>query len=254
MTDNGVEQIVRSARATIAMLALELRAAQRDADVAERTSGGVVHADDEAHAAARDRLRSALVAKLAERRSELAEQVERARTEASRRVVAAQNEAAELLAAANWRVTQDLAAPSVAADLVGAARQELLEALLAETSPDRPPSSHRTVSEARALMEPGPEAPSHDWPLPPSGDGHAVSEGRLGSTVPASAIWATPVITPPAPSKPEAPETMTEPTLVTRAAAPPAGSSRRARLLHLDVLLPLAAGVVVFVALIAWLG
>lgn len=133
---DDVETLVRAARASIARLSLELRAAEREADEAERASAGMSGPVDEDELR---RARAMLERGVDDRRAELAAEVEQARVDASRQLVAARAEAAAIVASMRNEIRRALghglgteraepAAPEAAAPAASAAPSD----------PDRP--------------------------------------------------------------------------------------------------------------------
>ena len=234
-----VDQVVRSARAGIAILSLQLRSVQQAASVAE------VQEAEWSVDAVRQFLGSSLESRLARRRDEMARELERVRSEAARLV---------------------LATRATAAELVAQAGEETLAVLLAGSTPLPAVPSLRIITERPYPMdEPGrrPEvlAPGHPavrsdpafTAIPPV-------ERSVPDSPPVAAIHEVAVITLPetTTASPVVPPTVVpapvvvaaNPALVSEAPRP----SRVSRFLYADVLLPMVAVLLLLVLLLAWVG
>lgn len=233
--DKDVEELIRSARADLAKLSLELRALQREAATAREalTAGDAEPSLD--LAGAQELLRTGVEARLARRRVERRAEIERAQREASRRIADAEAEASAL---------------------VDAARAELLRALAGSSStPHREPYPTddsewrpRTDPVPPALPSPPPAPPVMDEPQPPSPPRPVLDEAP-----------ASPPDVDRAPPSP--PLAVAEVTVFAAPSPRPAGRPGRGvhrnwwqGLLHLDVLLPLLAVLIVAVVLLAWVA
>lgn len=230
---HAVEELVRSRRATTAMLALQLRAAEHDHP--ERDEPG--QDDDEVDLnAARALLVAALDDRVARRRQELAEQLERERASAATVVSTAQAEAAALVATAS---------------------DERLQVLLDGIQPTSGSTpSLRVVSDADAL------AVAAAVP-------RVSADVELGDAPTAAALT---IAAHPAGGLPAAPVELAAVHAAAIAAASqlirqsesaaspaasqgaPAARTFRGRWLYVDVLLPMVAVVIVLIVLLAWVG
>lgn len=278
--DQDVDALIRTARANIARLSLELRVVLNDATAAESEGdnlGGATIGSD--LIAAREFLRSALDSRIEERRRELASQVEEGRAEAARRIEAAQIEARAL---------------------VDSARAELLAVLLKGTQPAPvtpvdlvthvdpvTPASLRIVAD-QVFRADHPAGANHNGSIPTSGNdaaaGYEVEAPLVQDHDPLlpteAVVTATSAPEQTSPAVPE-PETQQDPDPVAasdgtrepgavRTAEPlltdlpdqlgpqvakaRQGGSYWAKFLYLDVALPLIAVLVVTIVLLAWLG
>ena len=279
--DQDVDALIRTARANIARLSLELRVALKDATVAEGEGGDIDGANIGSDLiAAREFLRSALEPRIEERRRELAAQVEKERAEAARRIEAAQIEAAAL---------------------VDSARAELLAVLLKGTQSE--PVAPAPVAPAAPISPVVPAAPANlrivanrvfpaDHPAGSNGNRSvaaangnglivtepAVESPAVGDHEPAAQAEDTAADPEPQTLEPQTlePQTLEPQTLEPAIAEALAAASQTdepqmfmqelaaggwtqgraywTKFLYLDVALPLIAVLVVTIVLLAWLG
>lgn len=229
------EQVLGLARADLAMLALELRVLRRDLVVAEAASD-LRPAMADLPEGAGELLATALEQRVSRRRSELAVDVDRARTEAARLVTAAHREAAAV---------------------VTAAREEMLAVLLDGSDPRLlDPPILRVVREDRPALEPStpvrheprtaaPVVPAEPAPetVAPVAAVHQAPEAAARATAPAGQ--------PELPGPPADRTSSPQPSPLATASPP---LSLWARYLYADVILPLAAVLIVVVVLLAWVG
>lgn len=226
-----VDQLVRSARAGIAMLSLRLRTVLDEVVVTERASPEV----DLVHA--RELAISSLEKHLWLRRRELAEELEQARADVAFTVTAARSEAAELVAAAS---------------------EETRQILLAGLSPvPAGPPSLRVVSEGAAdAVAPHadssldvPTAPVHESPTASIAAPTAPNDVAAPATATVHIELDASRSRSDAPAEPVAGE-------ATGVNTTAEGSARRgpSRYLYADVVLPMIAVLVVVVVLLAWVG
>lgn len=269
-----VDELVRSARAGVAMLSLRLRTVLNDVAVAERGDPQV----DLFHA--RELARSSLDQHVWGRRRELAEELEQARADAAFTVTAARTEAAELVAAATEETRQILLAglsplppaplglrvvpdgpvspvvpshPSVRqlaesareARLAGASVEPEVAALLIaplfEPEPEREVAPHLDLR----LDEPVQEASARSAAAPA-----APMEVAVPVTQAVYVDVDAPVPLPLGVSESHASGNGTAVGIATEQPAHPALS----RFLYVDVVLPMIAVLVVLVVLLAWVG
>jgi hypothetical protein len=211
--EDEVEALVRAARAGIAMLSLQLRSAQQDAENAEQ------RADERDFSGARELIDASLASWIESRRHLMAQELEQAREDAGDLVSTAHAEAA---------------------DVVARASEESLAVLLAGTRirVDGPAPSLRVV----------PEQPVEPVTAPAPGAHPSVPLVVTPPVVERAAEPAPGVVVEPAPAREPAvaPSTPAEPPTPVPARAKP--------LLHLDVLLPMVAVLVVLIVLLAWVG
>lgn len=148
-----VDHLIRSARADLARLRLQLRTVEREADDAERAAKG----DVDALGLGGD-LRSSIVSGIAQVRAERDADLERAREESRRWLRAAQDEADSILSAAKGDVIRAL---------LGGPRQDSPAVAPVVTPPPPPPppppAPPAPASPAPASPAPPPAAP----PMPP---------------------------------------------------------------------------------------
>lgn len=220
------DELFRSSRAGLAMLALELRVALHEAATAEAAGTTELPVDPLVATEARLLARTSLDDHLVRRRAELAHEVERARVAAARGLSAAQAEATAV---------------------VDEARQELLLVLLdgVDQCPPRGPGLRFDTDPMPpgALLEPpaGPVGePAPEIVAPP-----APSDVGVTGIAPVPAGF---TIEREAPAQPA-------PAIVVAAPLPADDSaSFWARYLYADVVLPLVAVLIVAVVLLAWVG
>jgi hypothetical protein len=268
-----VDELVRTARAGVALLSLQVRNAKEEAS---RAAAASLDWDLDA---ARALLTTTIEERMRARRVQMAQELEATRTDAARLVLATRSEAAAMITAAG---------------------EETLDVLLAGTAP--------AAVEAPSLRAVGGAPPDADADIREVEQPHAASDARgarppepalsvvsvtpLGEPAPMVAPAEAPepvvepdlVVTPPAPAAIPQPTAMIEapgpaPTVcvpvgpasevVTAAAAaaaavaapapapaavPGPGRSRLAQFLYVDVLLPMVAVLVILVVLLAWIG
>lgn len=258
VAEGDLEPHLRAARAELAGLVLRQRAAERAAERLERSDVGAVEPDADAVAAATDRAwavrRAELDAECEQRRVALAADLAEERARAQRVVDDARREAVAVLAAARDRLNGVFAGvepPAVEAPALAApALVEPPAAPLPIAPPATPPAAPLAASPDAPQVAPMVFAymvPSADGgppmlvaaPLPtavPFPGGQAMAPGAV---MPG---W-------PAPFGPTAADSP-----VADADAPAIRVPWRARFLHLDVILPLVAMVIVVVVLLAWMG
>ncbi len=245
--DADVEELMRTARADLAKLSLELRALQREATAAREA----LPADDDEPSldlvSAQELLRTGVEARLARRRVERRAEIERAEHEAARRIADAEAEASAL---------------------VDAARAELLRALAGRSSMPR-----SVQGLAPRTPRPQPVEPEDEFPAASRWEPLAADDADWRSMTEVVPSVAAPSAAPPAPPPPPAPPAVPQvpvtlavveddrPQLRVKAPVPQAGRPSGARrqhrwqgLLHIDVLLPLIAVLIVVVLLLAWLS
>lgn len=153
----NAERVLRSARAEIALLALELRVLCRDVAMAEAEADRRPE-DPELPPGAGELLATALEQRVAARRSELVADAEQARAEAARLVTAAQDEAAAVVAAARDEMLAVLLDGSDPRFLNPPALRVVRDALPALTSSAAPDAS---------APQPAPSSPAARQTLPP---------------------------------------------------------------------------------------
>lgn len=240
-----LDALVRSARAGVANVRLQLRSVQADLERVEHTSGGGDRA------ATRDLLGARLAEQLERRRRELADDLERARQEAALVIANAREEAAAIIAA-RQRATSALTTCKSAA--AGAPLR--VEPPVEEPPVDDPPSEpHHEVD---AQPEPLEQLSGVEREQTPADAPEAVAPPALPLAAPTTLAAAVP-----------APEYLAQVVQAavtaslaslgaTRAAPGPnrvvARAPLRRRLLHLDVVLPLVAISVVLIVLLAWVS
>jgi hypothetical protein len=212
--DEGVEQLMRSTRAELARLSLELRVAGYKADLEEQSQSAIDPASGGFDlSGARRLLQWSLTERLDARRLQLAQELDAARLEAARIVASAHRRADAYVTEAHEGVLGTLLRPG-----------ELLRPL-----PPLPPTvvPHESAPDLAV-------APAVAAPLAPEAT-------PMVAVAPAVAVPApTP---PPTATLPPRPADLDEPR--------PAWWSR---LLYADVLLPLIAVCAVLVVLLAWVG
>ena len=229
-----VDQVVRTARAGIAILSLQLRSVQQAAGVAEAQETAW---PDEA---VREFLGSSLEARLARRRDEMARELDQVRSDAARLV---------------------LATRATAAELVAQAGEETLAVLLAGSTARSAAPSLRIITERlHPPDEPsrGPVALAPDHPVvrtEPAPTAVPRVEQLVPDTSPVAVVHEVAVITLPelanaAPVVPSAVVPAANPAPVSEAPR----SSRVSRFLYADVLLPMVAVLLLLVLLLAWVG
>lgn len=236
--DEGVEELIRAARADVARLSLALRSVRHRADTAARRAADAEScSSDFDPPAARELLRSSLEVSIEARRRDLTTELEQARADATRVVASAQRRADAYVASAQSAAMtallqpgQPLAPlpplpPAVDPDEnalpVFLFRDEAPAPQLVPAAHERSPSADQATAvgfaSILAALQPliaGQSAP----PVAPS----------------ASAGAPAPVLAPPTPKPPR--------------------PSLASRLLFADVLLPLIAVVVIVIVLLAWVG
>lgn len=211
---DGIEhdrnQLIRSDRASIARLSLELRAVRYTADLAEQSQEVIDPAIGGFDlAGGREWLKTALGERVNARRAELAADLDRARDEATRIVASAQRRADQYLGVAHDAVLLALHQPG-------------------EPLPALPPLPPAVVA---VEIEPNPldviEPPAENTAADVGAIVAALQPYLAGLTMPQPARA-------PVPRRPRPP--------------------LKKRLLHIDVLLPLIAVIVVAIVLLAWAG
>jgi hypothetical protein len=231
--DRNVEQLVRSARAGVARLSLELRVARHNAEVAEQR----LDAEDEATIvdlpAARELLRTSLSQAVDLRRAALATEVEEARLEAARIVASAHRRAEAYLAAAH---------DGVLATVIDPARTL---APLPPVPPTVVPDDDPAEPESAPVREGAAVAPVSATALEVAS---ILAALQLHPTTPLQPV-ALPVGVGPAAGPVHAPAPPVPAPVPPRPRVP-----LRSRLMHADVLLPLIAVVAVLLVLLAWVG
>ena len=271
--DQEIQQILRAARADLALLGLKLRTARREADDAERRAREASADGDEVDlAGARALQQQTLRLWIESRRRELAHDLEEARREAMETIAHARREAMEVTVRASDEARRLLDSTGMLApDRVWdrPAPQSPGEAVRAphrETVAD-PPKSSAVPSESMVVSPGSP------------GEEHVEAEPLAAVGVPLAAA-AAPDFAAPAEVQPGvALQEWPAPTEEERWAPPPPtvtpapGQKERRRasvqqsesevvakrrswttFLYLDVLLPLIAVVIVVVVLLAWIG
>ena len=235
--EGEVDALVRAARAGIAMLSLQLRSAQQDAELAES------RAQEHDFVGARELIDASLTHWVESRRLQMAQELEQAREDAVNLVSAAHAEAADVVAQASEESLAVLLAgmrtrPDGGAPGLHVVPEQLVAPVVLPAPRDHPsvpvvlPPSPAPEPQVDLVPEPVPDSAPAPEPVP---QGEVVREA---DTTSAPAV----VVTPAAP-----PSTDGEPA----STSPP---SRLNQLLYLDVLLPLLAVLVVLVVLLAWVG
>lgn len=249
LDEEKAEDLVRAARAGLALLSLQLRSLPTPAPA------GADERDPADAGAAEVLLRTSLERTVDVRRIELRDELEQVRADAAAHVAAARHEAA-----------------TIVADATDATLQVLLQGV----RPVSPGANLRVVTDDHAGRSPVPTvdeeepAPEPEERVrgghPASGFGGAALEGSVtravsaalaevfaagqaavalhGAPTPASTSWTVDVAPPPVPG----PSSPAEP------AAAPATASRLRRFLYVDVVLPMIAVLIVLVILLAWVG
>lgn len=217
-----IERLIGSERAGVTLLSLELRAALRDAEVAEQVDGRV---DLDG---ARELLRTSLDQQLASRRHRLGDQLAQTRMAAAAVVIAAQAEARTLLATASAEVVQVLVQDAALGPVLSA------------------PSLRVVADHSRS---PGESAD----PTSPTAEGAVLA--TVTAAPPAGTLTPAPVAPfPVAPVAPVAPAPCVPAPVEAIVTHAPPDRSGLARYLYLDVVLPLIAVLIVVVVLLAWVG
>jgi len=253
--EGDVDELVRTARAGVAILSLRLRTAQQEADLAARE-----HPVWDL-AAARELVNASVGQRMQTRRVEMADELERARSEAARRVLSARAEAADLIASASEETLAVLLAgaarvePSVAPNLRVVSEPELYVPPAPYVPPARVAEPHPVAMPA-PLAEPEPESPADPLPAAVAGQVRVAVAAAVREVV--AEVVPAPVAEPVSPGVP-APEPASQPTIVTPPSAPAAAATSEdrsgvARFLYLDVLLPMVAVLVLLIVLLAWIG
>ena len=224
--EDDVEQVMRTAKAGIAILSLQLRSLQAEVVADQDTEGEA--ASVEAF------LDECLGRHLDRRRTEMAAELERVRSDAARLVLGARASAAELVAQAG---------------------DESLGSLLALQDPPRLAGvpSLRVISEAppEAAPAPAPAPPlAAVLPPPPAPMGHPAGPGTPATAAPLPPPDVAPLVPQPAVI------TLPEPGNPPAVPAPDRATagSRVSRFLYLDVLLPMVAVLLLVFLLLAWVG
>lgn len=273
-----VEPLIRAARAKVAMLSLQLRSALRDADELEQQMA----AADEPGAVAG--LRSCLDEMVQSRRRELDRVLADERADADRLIDAARSEAAAIIARAaedraarqaeaDQRTRAEAAAPSPSSlapptadagfpPAVGGAEASspALRVVTGEPldehdiEPPVPVPPETPIERASTTAEAAPEGlPEMVGQLIDAAIAAAVTQvlNARGPMTAAAAPWPPAAAGPAAtwPAGAEQPRLSPEPANTVQHREP-----RRRSLLHLDVVLPLLAVLIVFVVLLAWVG
>lgn len=269
-----VDELVRSARAGVAMLSLRLRTALNDLAVAERGHPQVDLGQ------ARDLARSSLDQHVLGRRRELADELEQARADAAFAVTAARTEAAELVAAATEETRQILLAGLGPLPSAPPGLRAVPDGLAGPGLPTHPSVHQLAESErgtrlaaaaveaevAALLSAPRPE-PELEHEVAPNPD--------LRLDVPVQEVQARSATAPVAPMEVAVPATQAvdvggdapvppqrgvsdQPASGngTAAGIAPEQPAHRAlsRFLYVDVVLPMIAVLIVLVVLLAWVG
>lgn len=229
-----VEELVRSARAGVAMLSLRLKAVLNDVAVLERAEP---QADLDAAA---ELARSSLERHITTRRHELADALDQARADAAFDVTAARTEAIEMVATAT---------------------EETREVLLAAVGPVlAPPPNLHVVSDGPSGAAVASHPSVRNVVAPDRAGDEASHRAQPSPAAPIGPSTASP-LSEPAPAVPA--RTTTLPVVVEAAPAPIAGAAQAARdgsgravsrYLYADVVLPMIAVLVVLVVLLAWVG
>jgi len=230
-----VDRMIRSARADMARLSLQLRALKHQETVLEGAAPERDAAETSSERpSAREYLRTDLEARFATRRASLPSEIAQAHAAAARRVLGAHNEAAVL---------------------VSAARDELLRVLGGLRVPASPQETSGTMA-GRSLRSSDGEAvvSSLQPPLlvPDPAEPQVFPGPPVQAVAPPLGDFAAPV--------PLGFETHSTSTTVPAVASPqqktrlPPQRSLRAQFLHVDVVLPLVAVAIVLIVLLAWLS
>jgi len=244
--DDDVQDLLRSARADIARLSLQLRSIRRKADDAERRAGTAALGDEGADiAAARRLLQAGLRDRLDARRRELADELDKARAEAARVVASACRRADAYVAAAHDSVLASVLSPDEGlAPLPRLSPAIDLDDLVGPDDAGAPPTDDIGTGPAPiASPEGAPDIATLPSPF--------AEQGAMAWAA-ATGLPATPYPSPLLPPAAGAglPSGAQAPAQGSRIAGPAPWS----RLLFADVLLPLIAAVVVLVILLAWAG
>jgi hypothetical protein len=280
----SVEPVLRSARGEVASLRLRARAAQR---AAEQSELALAEHDDSGIAAEREARMAQVAAEIEEANRRRDVELAAAREEADALLAAARAEADAEVAAARSELHAVVAALSTGVVAEPVAAEPDVEDAGAPGAPDEQPDDEPVLPPAAAYPPPGAMPftgpPSSPVPtVPPPGAGlpapvvaspftpvySSVLIQAADGTLQQALVLATPQAALAAPGvAPFAPHATVAPSaaLVPVAAAPsvvepvsepapvPAPPLGR-RLLHLDVILPLIAVLIVLVVLLAWLG
>lgn len=232
--DHLVEPALRAARAELAALGLRLRRAQRVAEqrAAEVEAAGVDVVEREAVLATR---RRQLEAGVAARRLEQQEALTAVAEEAASTVEAARVEAEALVDGANERLRLALAA-------------------LGGGVPDPPPAVAAT--EPAPEGEPGPRAEiPAALPVPTAApQGVPTPQSFVALVIPAASPDGAPIATGVDGGPPVIQVVGAADAVVGAGPGRPPQEPFLRRLMHLDVMLPIAAVVIIFLVLIAWVG
>ena len=244
--DDDVQDLLRSARADIARLSLQLRSIRRKADDAERRAGTAALGDEGADiAAARRLLQAGLRDRLDARRRELADELDKARAEATTRAASACRRADAYVAAAHDSVLASVLSPDEGlAPLPRLSPAIDLDDLVGPDDAGAPPTDDIGTGPAPiASPEGAPDIATLPSPF--------AEQGAMAWAA-ATGLPATPYPSPLLPPAAGAglPSGAQAPAQGSRIAGPAPWS----RLLFADVLLPLIAAVVVLVILLAWAG
>lgn len=234
-SDDGAERPLSEARAAVARLRLDLRTAEHDARLAERAvaeSGGEINVD---LARAEALLRAAVAPRLAADRARFAAEVDEAHARADELVSRARAKARTMVAEAQQELSRALDGGHTGSygGAYAATTPVVRESRIIPSRLVRP----RSITWFDEPYIPAPEIPAHEIPAP---------------EIPAPEPAPEPVVPDRRPPEPQAsPEPpASAPALPT---ARRSGSFRR-RFLHLDVVLPLLAGLIVLLVLLAWAG
>jgi hypothetical protein len=250
VAEADVDQLVRTARAGVAMLSLQLRTAVNDAAAAEVVDE---HVD---LSGAHDLARASLDRYVADRRRELAEELEQARADAAFTVTAARTEAAELVAAASEETRRLLLAGVTPLPVDGPPSLRVVpDGGETVVVPDEP-----SARELTAPMVETETAPPQVGAVPPAAEVAApLAAGVALAATPAEVS----VLAPPALPVDVLP--VVQPAPAGLAAHVPAHAATGAaveqparrglsRFRYRDVVLPMIAVLVVLVVLLAWVG
>lgn len=272
VADTELEPLARSARASVAMLALQLRAALRDADAGQRDEPSDPTGEDTNDPRMLELLRSSLEERVERRRHDLAQELGDVRAEAAASIAAARTEVASLVAAAREEMLQALAGagePPVAAAppnlriVTGggvdghAVTVHSLTRSPAVTPNEGMPASQDAVARPRDPAVPEPERqPAAESKPQPRAEAQPQPEPQPRPELrpqPVAAVFAEPSV-PVTDYLAPAVVTLSPPPGSAASVKPAGGRPLWARYLYLDVVLPLVAVIVVLIVLLAWLG